>query len=46
MAEAVKTEMVIVKEECFMEEIKEEYRQDEDPLWIKQGEGSLKHYLF
>ena len=39
MAEVVKTEIVIVKEECFTEEIKEEYGQDEDPFRIKQGEG-------
>ena len=46
MAEAVKTEMVFVKEECGAVDIKEEYGQEEDPLWIKQGEGSLKNYLF
>ena len=37
-------EMVFIKEECDIEDIKEEYGQEEDPLIIAQGEGS--HTIF
>ena len=42
MAEPVKTEMVVVKEECGVVNIKEEPVEEKDPLSLEKGLYILK----